>query len=196
MDVAIVGIGIHPFGRFPGVTGDQMGAVAVRAALADAGVAWKDIQFAYGGSMGATLGHQDVGSADTLVNDLGMTGLPFVNVANGCATAGSALSVAAHTIGAGAFDLGLAVGFDKHPRGHFNADAGTIGLPSWYGETGFMVTTQFFAMKLVRYMHEHGITAEHAREGRGEGLPQRLAEPQRVAPHAVHRGADPRVERC
>ena len=158
MDVAIVGIGIHPFGRFPGVTGDQMGAVAVRAALADAGVAWKDIQFAYGGSMGATLGHQDVGSADTLVNDLGMTGLPFVNVANGCATAGSALSVAAHTIGAGAFDLGLAVGFDKHPRGHFNADAGTIGLPSWYGEAGFMVTTQFFAMKLVRYMHEHDIT--------------------------------------
>ena len=81
-----------------------------------------------------------------------------MNVANGCATAGSALSVAAHTIGAGAFDLGLAVGFDKHPRGHFNADAGTIGLPSWYGEAGFMVTTQFFAMKLVRYMHEYDIT--------------------------------------
>ena len=46
MDVAIVGVGIHPFGRHPGVSGIQMGAVAIRKALADAGVAWKDIEFA------------------------------------------------------------------------------------------------------------------------------------------------------
>ena len=39
MDVAIVGVGLHPFGRFAGVTGIEMGAIAIRSALADAGVA-------------------------------------------------------------------------------------------------------------------------------------------------------------
>ena len=48
-DVAIIGVGLHPFGRFdnPAV---QMGAEAIRLALTDAGVEWKDIQFGFGGS--------------------------------------------------------------------------------------------------------------------------------------------------
>ena len=52
-DVAIVGIGIHPFGRTEGVSGRDQGAFAARQALADAGVQWSDIQFAYGGSAAA-----------------------------------------------------------------------------------------------------------------------------------------------
>ena len=56
-----------------------------------------------------------------------------------------------------------------------------------------MVTTQFFAMKINRYMHDHGITPRDAREGRGEELPQRRAQPERVAAQAVQRGGDPRV---
>ena len=150
-DVAIVGIGIHPFGRHEGVAGRDQGAFAVRAALADAGVGWSDMQFAFGGSQAA-------GNADTLVSDLGLTGLPFTNVANGCATGGSALAMADNAIRAGASDLGIAVGFDKHPRGAFNADPAEWGLGAWYGETGLMLTTQFFAMKIQRYMHDYGIT--------------------------------------
>jgi hypothetical protein len=50
MDVAIVGVGLHPFGRFPERTGIDMGAIAIRRALADAGVAWRVIQFAFAGS--------------------------------------------------------------------------------------------------------------------------------------------------
>jgi acetyl-CoA acetyltransferase len=150
--VAIVGIGMHPFGRHEGVSGRAQGAYAVRAALADAGVGWTDIRFAFGGS-------QSAGDADTLVSDLGLTGLPFINVANGCATGGSALTMADSAIRAGAYDLGLAVGFDKHPRGAFNADPESMGLGSWYGETGLMLTTQFFAMKIQRYMHDHDISA-------------------------------------
>jgi acetyl-CoA acetyltransferase len=64
----------------------------------------------------------------------------------------------ASMIEAGAYEVGLAVGFDKHPRGHFNADPGQSGLPQWYGDLGFMITTQFFAMKINRYMHDHGIS--------------------------------------
>jgi acetyl-CoA acetyltransferase len=150
LDVAIVGIGIHPFGRHDGVSGLRQGAHAARAALADAGVEWRDMQFAFGGS-------QDAGNADTLVSDLGLTGLPFVNVANGCATGGSALILSDTTIRSGAYELGIAIGFDKHPRGAFNADPEAWGLGRWYGETGLMLTTQFFAMKTQRYLHDHGI---------------------------------------
>ena len=97
------------------------------------------------------------GNADTLVGDLGLTGLPFVNVANGCATGGSALIMSDTTIRSGAYEFGIAIGFDKHPRGAFNADPEAWGLGHWYGETGLMLTTQFFAMKTQRYLHDHGI---------------------------------------
>jgi len=149
--VYIVGAGIHPFGRTPERSGLQQGVVAVRQALGRAGLDWRDIQFAYGGSDAA-------GKADTMVFELGLTGLPFINVANGCATGGSAMFGAYSTIKSGEFDLGIAVGFDKHPRGAFDPKPAEWGLPDWYGETGLMLTTQFFAMKIQRYMAMYGIT--------------------------------------
>ncbi|HET7202953.1 MAG TPA: thiolase family protein [Steroidobacteraceae bacterium] len=153
MKVAIVGIGIHPFGRTPGSSGLQQGAYAARAALADAGVRWRDVQFAFGGSYSA-------GNADALGNELGLTGIPFINVLNGCATGGSSLIAACQQIASGASELGLVVGFDKHDRGAFNAQPSEYGLGDWYGQAGMMVTTQFFAMKLQRYLHDHGIGAD------------------------------------
>ena len=151
-DVAIVGIGIHPFGRHPGVSGLEMGVVAARSALADAGVRWEDVDFAVGGSDAA-------GNADTSVSALGLTGVPFINVKNGCATGGSALTTAHAMLSAGSVELALVVGFDKHPPGAFNPLPEDWGLGAWYGETGLMLTTQFFAMKIQRYMSDYGITA-------------------------------------
>ena len=150
--VYIVGAGVHPFGRTDGMSGQDQALVAIRAALADAGLDWSDIQFAYGGSHAA-------GNADAMVSRLGLTGMQFINVKNGCATGGSALFGVAATIRSGEFDLGLAVGFDKHPRGAFNDMPSDWGLPDWVGETGLMLTTQFFATKIQRYMFEHGISA-------------------------------------
>ena len=148
-DVAIVGAGIHPFGRHP-LSGRDQGAVAARRALDDAGLRWPDVQFAFGGSHAA-------GNADTIVADLGLTGIEFVNVANGCATGASALAMADRAIRSGAYDLGMAIGFDKHPPGAFDVDPADFGLGSWYGETGMMLTTQFFAMKIQRYLHDHDL---------------------------------------
>jgi acetyl-CoA acetyltransferase len=150
-NVAIVGIGIHPFGRHPGMTGRAQGAYAVRRALTDAGIGWADVQCAFGGSVAA-------GGADTLVSDLGLTGLPFINVHNGCGTGGSALAMAERAIRSGDHDVAMAIGFDKHPPGAFNADPEASGLGRWYGETGLMLTTQFFAMKIQRYMHDFDIS--------------------------------------
>ena len=150
-DVYIIGAGIHPFGRTDGRSGREQGVYAVRQALDDAGLEWKDIECAYGGSASS-------GSADVMVNELGLTGLPFTNVANGCATGGSSLASAQYAVGSGAFDLALATGFDKHERGAFNASPKDYGLPEWYGQTGMMLTTQFFALKIQRYMQLHGIS--------------------------------------
>ena len=151
-DVFIIGAGIHPFGRTPARSGLQQGVYAVRQALAGAGLEWRDMQFAYGGSDAA-------GKADTMVSELGLTGIQFINVANGCATGGSAMFGAYATIKSGEFDLGIAIGFDKHPRGAFDPKPAEWGLPEWYGETGLMLTTQFFAMKIQRYRAMHGITS-------------------------------------
>ncbi len=152
-DVAIVGIGMHPFGRHDGVTGMEQGSIAVRKACADAGVQWGDLQFAFGGSMAA-------GAPDTMVSQLGLTGLQFINVVNGCATGGSALISAYNTIRSGAFDLGIAIGFDKHERGAFRVSSGKSGERDWYGGSGMALTTQFFGMKINRYMEEHGISQQ------------------------------------
>ena len=146
-DVAIIGIGMHQFGRSD-LSGQDQGVVAVRAALADAGVEWSDMQFAYGGSAAA-------GKADTMVSKLGLTGLQFINVSNGCATGGSALFSAYNTIKSGMFDIGIAIGFDKHERGAFRVDNST-----WYGKSGMALTTQFFGMKINRYMQQYDISTE------------------------------------
>ena len=150
-DVCIVGVGIHRFGRTDGVSGLEQGVFAVNQALGDAGIDWPQIQFAYGSSEAA-------GNADTMVERLGLTGVQFINVRNGCAAGGSALFSAQMAIKSGEYELGLAVGFDKHPRGAFNAMPSEYGLPDWYGEAGLMITTQFFGAKITRYMHEHGIS--------------------------------------
>ena len=109
MTVSIVGVGLHPFGRFE-ISGREMGLIAARAALADAGISWSDVDFAAGGS-------RDSGHADALVSELGLTGVPFIGVYNGCGTAGSAILTCAQAIESGAAEVALAVGFDKHARG-------------------------------------------------------------------------------
>ncbi len=151
MDVAIIGVGKHRFGRSPELSGVQQGAEATRKALEDAGLNWKQMEFAYGGS-------QDAGNADAMVNELGLTGLQFTNIWNGCATGGSSLHAAYTAIKSGEYDIGAVVGFDKHPPGAFNPKPKDWGLQDWYGETGLMLTTQFFAMKIQRYMHDYDIT--------------------------------------
>lgn len=152
-DVYVIGAGIHPFGRHDGKTGLDLGVDATKLAVEDSGIAWKDVQAAFGGSSAS-------GNADALLPRLGLTGIQFINVANGCATGGSSVLSAYWAIKAGEFDTALAVGFDKHPRGSFNPDPARYGLPQWYGETGMMLTTQFFAMKIQRYMHDYGISSK------------------------------------
>ena len=149
--VAIVGIGLHPFGRTPEKSGLEQGVFAARAALADATLAWRDIDIGYGGSRSS-------GHAAAITQHLGLSGLPFINVYTGCATGGSALFSAANAIRSGQAEYALAIGFDKHERGAFSPSADNNGIPNWVSETGLMVTTQFFALKTQRYMYDYKIS--------------------------------------
>ena len=88
-DVAIIGIGMHPFGRH-NLTGLEQGAVAARKAMADAGVEWKDVQYAFGGSQAA--GNADCAvpclkrSESPLYGMAGVSGINSVRLAQrGCA---------------------------------------------------------------------------------------------------------------
>lgn len=150
-DVAIIGVGLHPFGRFDGKSAMEMGVDAITAAVADAGVKWNDIQFGVGGSW-------TVANPDAIVGMVGLSGIPFTNVFNACATSASATKMCADGIRLGDYDIGIAVGLDKHPRGAFTEDPALVGMPRWYAENGQYLTTQFFGMKANRYLHEHGIS--------------------------------------
>jgi acetyl-CoA acetyltransferase len=149
-DIYVVGAGLHPFGRHDGVTGPDQAVVATRAALADAGLSWDKVDVAVGGS--------NTGKPDALVGRLGLTGVAFTAVRNGCATGGVALATAANALRAGAGEVAAVVGYDKHERGAFAADPAAYGLGEWYGRTGLMVTTQYFALRARRYLHEHGLS--------------------------------------
>ena len=153
MEAVIIGVGLHPFGRFAGKSAMDMAADAVRLALTDAGVGWPQVQTGFIGSL-------EVANPDAIVGRLGLTGIPLRGVFNGCATAGSALAMAARAIENGECDVAIAIGMDKHPRGAFAADPSVGGLPDWYGQTGLYITTHFFGMKINRYMHDHGITEQ------------------------------------
>jgi acetyl-CoA acetyltransferase len=152
-EVAIVGVGLHPFGRYGDKLCLQMGAEAAQLALTDAGTDWSRVQTAYVGSY-------EVSNPDAIVGWLGLTGIPVRGVFNGCATGGTSLQMAAEAIRHGEADVAMAIGMDKHPRGAFAADPSVVGLPSWYGQTGMFLTTHYFGTKINKYMHDYGISTE------------------------------------
>jgi len=152
-DVAIIGVGLHPFGRFGDKTPMEMAVEAVNMALDDAGVPWGEVGFASGGSM-------SVKGPDTINRYLGLTGIQFANVSNACATSASAIQACAESISQGKSGISVAYGMDKHPRGAFGGEPEDIGLPRWYGEAGLYLTTKFFGMKANKYIHDHGISEE------------------------------------
>ena len=151
-DIAIIGVGLHPFGRHGDKTAFEMGADAVELALTDAGVQWNDVECAFGGSW-------EVAQTDPLTGLLGLTGIPFINVFNACATGAATIQQAANAILAGVGEIVVAVGMDKHPRGSFKVDPTLTNVPAWYGDNGQFVTTKFFGMKINKYMHDYDISS-------------------------------------
>jgi sterol carrier protein 2 len=111
--VFVTGVGMIPFAK-PGTSEsyDVMGAAAGRAALQDAGVAYEDIEQAYAGYV-----YGDSTSGQKALYQIGMTGIPVINVNNNCSTGSTALFLARQAIASGAAECVLVLGFEQMSPG-------------------------------------------------------------------------------
>lgn len=113
-DVAIVGAGMIPFGRYPEKGIKALVREAVTLALADAGASIPDIEAAYVGSAvpGIMTGQEQI-KAQVALSAMGIDTIPMYNIENACASSSSALNLAWTAVSAGMFDCVLVVGFEK-----------------------------------------------------------------------------------
>ncbi len=116
-DVFVTGVGMIPFTK-PGANEPypQMAAKATRAALADAGIGYEQIQQAYVGYV-----YGDSTAGQRAVYEVGMSGIPIVNVNNNCSTGSTALFLARQAVASGAADCVLALGFEHMSPGALGA---------------------------------------------------------------------------
>ncbi|MHB8328670.1 MAG: thiolase family protein [Acidimicrobiales bacterium] len=150
--VEVAGVGIHPFGRHEGVSITDMGVVAVRRALAEAGVGRGGFQAAFCGTAygGVASGHKVLGA-------LGMTGMPIVDVEAGCASGSAALMLAAASIRSGQHDTVLVFGIEKMPKGIIRSSF----FDPWQEQAGLAATPAYFALRAQRLMQTSGVTKDH-----------------------------------
>jgi acetyl-CoA acetyltransferase len=108
-NVIIAGVGMTKFAK-PGANEPYpvMGANAIRDALADAGVSYDAVQQAYAGYV-----YGDSTCGQRVIYDVGMTGIPVINVNNNCSTGSTALYLARQAVEAGVVDVALALGFEE-----------------------------------------------------------------------------------
>lgn len=166
-EVTVLGVGMHRFGK----TGDAIVGTksvtelcrhAIREALQDAGVSWKDIQAVaaassrFSGGKGWGLNGNDV------VEDLGSTGIPVYNMSAGCAAGGNAFNVGYSMVAGGLYDMVLVVGGEVMPKGMIQ----TSGLedatdPEFLRQRCVgMPGPSFWSTLARRRMHEYGTTEE------------------------------------
>ena len=116
-DVFVAGVGMIPFTK-PGANEPypQMAAKATHAALADAGIGYEQVQQAYVGYV-----YGDSTAGQRAVYEVGMTGIPVVNVNNNCSTGSTALFLARQAVASGAAECVLALGFEHMSPGALGA---------------------------------------------------------------------------
>ena len=113
-EVAVIGVGMTPFGKFPERSVKSLGIEASIAALRDAGVRPQEIQAAYVGNVGAGLMFgQSMILGQVTLRELGIISIPITNVENACSSGSSALREAWIAVGSGLYDVALALGVEK-----------------------------------------------------------------------------------
>lgn len=135
-NVVIAGVGIHPFGRFAAGY-RELGAHAVRGALSDADIGLDDVELTLVANVGA-----EMAKGQNVLDPIGRTGKPIINIESACASSGSALYLGAQLIESGAAQIVLCVGVEKAPRGFVAAS----GYEQWQIETGLGVNPMYFAL--------------------------------------------------
>jgi acetyl-CoA acetyltransferase len=159
-DVVVAGVGMHPWGKW-GRNFVEYGVVAARAALTDAGVAWRDVQFVSGADTMRN-GYPGYVSGATFAQALGWTGARVASSYAACASGATALEVARAEILAGRCEVALVVGADTTPKGFLAPNAGDRpDDPDWLRFRLLGATNPtYFALYARRRMALYGAT-EH-----------------------------------
>lgn len=164
--VYVVGVGMTKFekpGRREGWDYPQMAKESGTNALADAGIAYDAVEQAY---VGYVYGESTAGQR--AVYELGMTGIPVINVNNNCSTGSTALFLAAQAVRSGTVDCALALGFEKMQPGSLGATftdreqpmANHMNALAEISEVRFPPAPWMFGAAGREHMQEYGSTAE------------------------------------
>lgn len=153
-EVAIIGVGSTVFGKLPEKTLDGLGGEAALAALTDAGVAPKDIQFGYCANL---YGGMVIGQA--VLREVGITGIELTNVENACTGGATALRKAWWDIASGLYDIGIAIGVESMTTSPMAGKLITPAKGDITGELGMNMVARF-ALTQRRYMHMFNVSLE------------------------------------
>jgi acetyl-CoA acetyltransferase len=129
-EVAILGVGMHPWGKW-GRNFVEYGVHAIQAALADAGLEWKDVDFL---AAGETIrnGYPGYVAASSFSQALGFRGVPIMSCYAACASGSQAIEAARTRILAGMADVAVVAGADTTPKGFLAPNKGERQLdPDW-----------------------------------------------------------------
>ena len=165
--VYVVGVGMTKFekpGSREGWDYPDMARESGTKALADAGVDYGQVEQGFVGYCSG-----DSTSGQRALYELGMTGIPIVNVNNNCSTGSTALFLGAQSIRGGLADCVLALGFEKMQPGSLGGGAGDRESPlgrhikalAEIDEFAFPVAPWMFGAAGREYMRQYGATAEH-----------------------------------
>ncbi|WP_231123831.1 thiolase C-terminal domain-containing protein [Nocardioides sambongensis] len=142
-----------------------MAGEAVRAALTDAGIDYSEVQRAAVGYV-----FQPSAAGQRVLYDVGLTGIPMVNVNNNCATGSTALALAQEWVATGVADVVLAVGFEQMTRAAMSGDGASPKVTTIDHHLEVMlsehrlaaapVTTQFFGSAALEHQRRYGTTVE------------------------------------
>lgn len=160
MSTVIAGVGMHPWGKW-GRNFVEYGVVAARAALADAGIAWSDVDLVVGGET-VRNGYTGYVAGSTFASALGWNGARIATSYAACATGAQALDTARARILAGMSEVALVVGADTTPKGFLAPNAGERWEdPDWlrFRLLG-MTNPAYFALYARRRMDLYGATSE------------------------------------
>jgi acetyl-CoA acetyltransferase len=158
-EIAILGVGMHPWGKW-GHNFVQYGVAAAREALSDAGVSWRDITFVSGGAT-VRCGYPGYVAGATFAQALGWQGAEVNTSYAACASGSQALAAARNKILSGECDVALVVGADTTPKG-FLAPAGGYRPedPDWVRFYLGITNPTYFALYARRRMDLYGDTLE------------------------------------
>jgi acetyl-CoA acetyltransferase len=159
-DIAVLGVAMHPWGKW-GRNFVEYGVVAAKAALADAGVEWRDIQFVAGGET-VRNGYPGYVAGATFAQALGWNGAQVASSYAACASGVTALASARAQILAGFCDVALVIGADTTPKGFLAPNKGERGDdPDWLRFRLLGATNPtYFGLYARRRMEMYGATTE------------------------------------